>query len=335
LSDQLGCEGVGPQYGSILLVSVFYFTNFQLVQFIPKPAVSCLMVLSGFDMCKTWLVESFSKTEAKFEWMVAPLIVVLTCAMGMLNAILLGVAISTFIFVANFYQAGTVKYVGSGLSLRSTVERGVPEANWLNQNGDLIQVCLRGCAFFRLLFFCANASLIQILVLQNFLFFGNAQSVLQYVMTMFDEPPTETEGENSLFVLPPKPKYVVIDFAIVTGLDISAVDILREISAFCSSHRCRLIFSGLSPSLKSKVIYAGISPKRAFAPDLESALITAEDLLLKSQSGLRAKDVLEQRETNHRDLYAGDGFILALQKIDEQVCTRICFLFCGDHSCLI
>jgi MFS superfamily sulfate permease-like transporter len=99
------------------------------------------MVLSGFDICKTWLVESFSKTKAKLEWMVAPLIVVLTFAVGMLNAVLLGVAISTFIFVANFYQAGTVKYVGSGLSLRSTVERGVPEANWLSQNGDLIQVC--------------------------------------------------------------------------------------------------------------------------------------------------------------------------------------------------
>jgi STAS domain len=187
----------------------------------------------------------------------------------------------------------------------------------------------------------ANACLIQILVLQNFLFFGNSQSVLQYVMTMFEEPTSEAEDDDSLFamtggeapiMMPLKPRYVVIDFAIVTGLDISAVDILREISALCSNHGCRLIFSGLSPSLKSKVIYGGISPNRAFASDLESALITAEDLLINNQSGLRVKDISEQRETNRTDSYAGDGFILALQKIDQQVCTcaEMCYIFGGN-----
>ena len=107
---KLGCEGVGPQYGSILLISVFYLTDFQLVQYIPKPAVSCLMVLAGIDMCKTWLVSSYLKTKSKLEWMVAPMIVILAFTVGMLNAILLGVAVATFIFVAHFYKAGTVKF---------------------------------------------------------------------------------------------------------------------------------------------------------------------------------------------------------------------------------
>jgi hypothetical protein len=140
---KLGAEAKSPQYGSCVLVLLFYMTDFQFVQYmtdfqfvqyIPKPAFSCLMVLAGLDMIKTWLIGSYLKTEAKLEWMVAPLLVVCAFPVGMLPAIFLGVAASTFIFVANFYHVGSVKFVGSGLTLRSTVERGILESKWLDQN---------------------------------------------------------------------------------------------------------------------------------------------------------------------------------------------------------
>ena len=302
---KLGCEGVGPQYGSILLISVFYLTDFQLVQYIPKPAVSCLMVLASIDMCKTWLVSSYLKTKSKLEWMVAPMIVVLAFTVGMLNAILIGVAVATFIFVAHFYKAGTVKFVGNGLNLQSTVERGIPETKWLNKHGDMI----------------------QILVLQNYLFFGNAQSVLQYVMTMFEEPDTggQAHGENGTMVVPP-PKYVVIDFTIATGMDTSATDILREITEECKRHRCKLFFSGLSPDLRDMLVYAKLGPsyqKRTllFAPDLESALAKAEDGLINRVSHLGEAGTSETHSRLERRNSTGveDGFSYALQKIDDQV----------------
>lgn len=316
----MGAEGIGPQYGSILLVLIFYTTDFQLVQYIPKPAVSCLMVLAGLDMCKTWLVQSYFKTKAKLEWLVAPAIVILAFTVGLLNAIFLGVAISTFIFVANFYKAGTVKFVGNGLTLRSTVERGVPEANWLDQHGDLI----------------------QIVVLQNYLFFGNAQSVLSYISTMFEEQ----EQEKSSTVVehlvplgaqldiiatdvPPKPKYVVVDLTLVTGMDTSAVDIFREIVALVKENKCSIFLSGLAPPLRSMLLYAKVSPAQErgtlrFAPDLESALAKAEDGLIFAVSGLDQLDGSEsQARFEHRDGdLPEDGFLYALHKIDEQVCSR-------------
>jgi MFS superfamily sulfate permease-like transporter len=162
---QLGAEGMAPQYGSCLLVLAFYVSNFEFVQYIPKPAFSCLMVLAGLDMCKTWLVGSFFKTQSKVEWIVTPVLVAAAFAVGLLSAIVLGVALSTFLFAAHFYHSGIVRFVGNGVTLRSTVERGVIEQSWLDQ----------------------NAAYIQILVLQHYLFFGNAQSVLNYVSTMFEE----------------------------------------------------------------------------------------------------------------------------------------------------
>lgn len=298
---QLGAEHEAPQYGSCLLVLLFYTTNFAYVQYVPKPAFSCLMVLAGLDMCKAWIIGSYSKTKAKLEWMVAPMLVFLAFAVGLLNAIGIGIGMSTFIFVANFYRAGLVRFVGTGLTLRSTVERGVHQAQWLDQHGDLI----------------------QILVLQNYIFFGNAISASTYIHTMF-------ESEEDISSLsPPTPRYLVIDFTLVSGMDNSAVDILGEIVELCKTNRCRLYMAGVAPSLKSMILFAGLKPDASsstshrqwsFTNDIESALSKAEDGLLSTMFHVEDKN---REETNLRrrqrsNSKVEDGFLYSLKKIDEQ-----------------
>lgn len=120
-----------PQYGSVALLAFFYLTDFQMVCYLPKPAFSCLLVLAFLDMIKTWIVQSFRKTRKKAEWAVGPFIVVLTFVFGMLNAVFIGVGISTFIFVASFYRTGVVKFIANGLTMRSTVERNRKDSDWL------------------------------------------------------------------------------------------------------------------------------------------------------------------------------------------------------------
>lgn len=198
---QLGAERSPPQYGSCILLVIFYVTDFSLAQYVPKPAFSCLMVLAGLDMCRKWTYESFFKTKDKLEWAVCPVLVIMAFWVGLLNAIFLGIAISTFVFAANFYNAGTVKFVGSGLTLRSTVERGPQEWAWLDQKSDLT----------------------QILVLQNYIFFGNAQSILNYVGTMFEEE-DENDSNGSVEIpdigslpLPPIPKYLIVSLSLLAA----------------------------------------------------------------------------------------------------------------------
>jgi SulP family sulfate permease len=296
----MGAEGVAPQYGSFALLGVFYLTDFQLVRYIPKPAFSCLLVLAFLDMTATWFVRSYKNTKQKWEWMVAPLIVVLTFLVGLLNAVFLGVALSTFIFVASFYRSGIVKYLANGLALRSTIERGHREAAWLDQNGDLI----------------------QILVLQNYLFFGNAQSLLSYITTMFDE--SDLDASQNLVAIPPAPLYIIMDFAIVSGMDTSAVDLLRETITLCKNHQCRLFLSGMSQTLRSNVLYAGIKPDGKtlyFQPDLELSLGKAEDGLLTNVFHVVEQDEHDagMRRRARGMSHVDNGFLYTLQKIDEQV----------------
>lgn len=301
----LKAEGMEPQFGSILFLLFLYLTRFSVVEYIPKPAFSSLMVLAGLDMLRAWLVDSYFKTKAKLEWLVAPTLVVLALGIGFLNAVFVGVALSTFLFVGSFYRVGTVKFVGNGLNLRSTVERGYPETMWLSENGDWI----------------------QILVLQNYLFFGNCQSVQHYVSTMFDDQ-QEQENPDEAATLPPIPKHLIIDFTLVTGMDTSAVDLFSEVITMSQQHHCQLYLAGVSPVLKGTLAYAGIKPSldRRFqwALDLESALAKAEDKLISQIFHIEEKNELEssvrrQKRSESLDIRSGDdGFLYALRKIDEQ-----------------
>ena len=122
------------------MLLVFYLTDFQLVGYIPKPAFSSMLVLAFIDMIYTWFYKSYFKTKDKSEWMVVPMIVVCAFTVGLLSAVFLGIAFSTFLFVAAFFRSGVVKYVADGIAIQSTIERTFKSSEWLNENGDLIQV---------------------------------------------------------------------------------------------------------------------------------------------------------------------------------------------------
>jgi MFS superfamily sulfate permease-like transporter len=182
---------LAPQVGSVFLLFFFYLTNFRLVGFIPKTAFSSLLLLAFIDMMSSWFIKSFLTTKEKMEWLVVPLIIALAFTLNLLQAVFLGIAMSTFLFVASFNRSGVVKYVANGQTIRSTIERPPRVARWLGQ----------------------SANQIQILILQNYLFFGNASSILSYVTTMFEEP--DRNIDRDLF--PPIPKIIILDLTLVTG----------------------------------------------------------------------------------------------------------------------
>jgi len=100
----IGAGGSAPQYGSILLLIFFYLTDFTLVRYIPKACFSSLLVLGAVDTFVVWFGLSYRKTQDLTEWLVVPVIVLFSLIVGFLNAVFLGVGISTFVFVAAFFR---------------------------------------------------------------------------------------------------------------------------------------------------------------------------------------------------------------------------------------
>ena len=91
-------------------------------------------MLAFYDMIATWFIKSYFKTKEKMEWIVVPLIIIFANMFGLLQAVFLGLAMSTFLFVATFFRSGIVKFVSHGVHVRSTIERPLNDARWLDQN---------------------------------------------------------------------------------------------------------------------------------------------------------------------------------------------------------
>ncbi len=77
-----------------------------------------------------------------------------------------------------------MKYVANGAVIHSTVERPFRKGDWLIENGDFI----------------------QILVLQNYLFFGNASAVYGYISSMFQR----NDKDGSASYESRKPKFLIL-----------------------------------------------------------------------------------------------------------------------------
>jgi len=292
----LGAEGLAPQIGAVLLLLIFYLTDFQIVGYIPKPAFSSMLVLSFFDMTHAWFFRSFLKTQDKLEWMVVPAIVVCAFVLDLLSAVFLGIAFSTFIFVGAFFRSGVVKYVANGQSINSTIERpSFLMSQWLNENGNRIQV----------------------ICLQNYLFFGNASAIYNYVFELFES----NKGEDALF-LKSKSRFLILDLTLVTGMDTSTVDVFIQIRNLCEGSNCKLFMAGMSKNIRSILALGGfkadtgVRSKRQlrFFARLDAALGKAEDMLLELDYDDKIDRVRMRRFMSRND----SGFQTALRHIDTE-----------------
>jgi sulfate permease, SulP family len=258
-----------------------------------------MLVLAAFDMVYVWGIKSYFKTREKIEWLVVPFIVVLAFMFGLLQSVFVGIAMSTFLFVAAFFRSGVVKYISNGINIRSTIERHPKITRWLDQNADQI----------------------QILVLQNYLFFGNATSIFSYITSMFDDTPLDVDAQ----FIPPKPKVVILDLTLVTGMDTSAVDVFSDILNQCKRHDCKLFLSGASNTLREVMSLSGVKPettgKRSnrhlrFFGELDAAVGKAEDMLIDLEQLDEELDSMVQ--------FSGiTGLSYALKVIDDEHSTCV------------
>lgn len=282
-----------PQYGGYLILLTCYVNDFGLCTYVPKCTFSSLLVMAALDLTHTWFVRSYAKSPK--EWAVIPLIVGTSLAYGSLPSIGIGLCASTLIFIASFQQAGVVKFVATGLTVRSTIERNCEDNRWLDEHAELIQV----------------------LVLQNYLFFGNASTCLSYFESMFED---EDRDLNL-----PTPKYVILDTSIITGIDASAVDVLADIASLCKENRCKLILAGIPRIIGPSLATGGVKPSASnkhlsIESDLEAALGKAEDELLKYIGHKEEQSIEAGKRLRHirRVSMVDHGVRHALREIDKQ-----------------
>jgi hypothetical protein len=112
---------------------------------------------------------------------------------------------------------------------------------------------------------------IQIYWLSGFIFFGSSERAFDRVRSEIGALPDRTAG------------YVILDFSLVSGADLSAIVSLSKLRKFCDQHRVVLAYSALPPAtqtaLELRGFFTGKRGHRAFH-DLNAALAWCEEKVL-------------------------------------------------------
>lgn len=251
---------------TLVLVLMLPFAG-QLAGAMPTFVAAGLMITLGYDMAEEWLWSARHQLPRN-EWLVVLAIPFAMLVLGFLTGMAIGLALAIISFVYNYARLSVVRTDTSLIARRSSVDRPLVETSHLEGRGDQVQV----------------------LELQEFLFFGTAEQVVAAVRNRLQHPER------------PKLRFVIIDFRRVSGLDAAAAAAFVKIRNLLAAAGAELLLCGLSPDKRMTLRRNGLDglgdAATRFEPDLDHAIEYCEQRLLSDagsdESWRRVEDYLAQ-----------------------------------------
>ncbi len=218
----------------------------DILESLPRGLFATLVGYLGIDLLVQWLwVERRGFPLRDFA--IVMLILLTAMTVGFLTAIAVGITAAAVLFVASYARLDPVFARSSSAVRRSVVERSDADSERLAKIGDSI----------------------VIIELTGFMFFGSAYRLSERVRADI-----ASEGMGEL----------ILDFARVNGVDVSAIRGLAQIADACTDHDVRLTMSALPVETAALIARQGdMAPD--ILPTLDDALRAAEDRLLAVGAG--------------------------------------------------
>ncbi|KAJ1961972.1 hypothetical protein H4R35_007397, partial [Dimargaris xerosporica] len=175
---------------------VILVAGMQIVGFMPTMVVGALIFHVGIDLLKEALYDTWGVVQ-NIEYVTIILIVVAMAGLGFIEGIFLGILLACIFFVVIYSRRRAIRSAYTGPTARSTVRRLYRQRQFLDYVGSQIQV----------------------LQLQGFMFFGTISSVETAIRHCLGERRWDTQPI----------RFLVLDFALVTGVDFSAAEAFTRI----------------------------------------------------------------------------------------------------------
>jgi SulP family sulfate permease len=193
----------------------------DLIGWMPKSVLVGLQLYIGIGLIQEWLFRSYRKL-GRGEYLLIPLIVLVVAVHGVVAGVGLGVVAACVLFVVKYGHISVIRSAFDGRTLNSNVERSIHDTATLREHGGQI----------------SGASL------HGFLFFATATSILQHVRRQLAQPDA--------------PRYVVLDFHRIDGMDASTSISFLKLRQLCDSGGVTLVLTGLSARSRSMLTRAGL-----------------------------------------------------------------------------
>jgi SulP family sulfate permease len=220
-----------------------------VMSFFPKPILGGLILYMGFSFLVKWLLEAWTRLS-KLDYLLVVIILFVIGTFGFLQGVGVGVLAAALIFVVKYSRIDVVSRKHTGETIRSNVDRPPEEQRRLRDMGSRMSV----------------------LRLTGFIFFGTAHSLFQRVHERLHD-----EKLSSL-------RFILLDFAQVSGFDGSAEIAFTKILRLSGEHNVEFVMTGLSPELRRRVERCCVQDRTAgtirFFPDLDHGLEWCEEQML-------------------------------------------------------
>ena len=208
-------ESKVPAITCLVLTALSTIWPFLVACRVPRFVFAGLIASSGSRLVERWLVQPAAYLPRP-EVGVTVVISTLTLVRGFATGVAAGAAASVLLFAYASIYAPIVKYVATGLTFRSNIDRDPDDRAILDAKGDAL----------------------AIVVLTGLLFFGNGIVLLAFVDALLDDDDDDDllltsaqhqqQGPHHRRKKKKKPTYLVLDCGLCLGADASAVDAIIE-----------------------------------------------------------------------------------------------------------
>jgi SulP family sulfate permease len=254
-------SGVGdrlPGLATALVTFLGLFLAGSLVFQVPIFLPAGFFIFLGATFLIEWYIGIRNKMPFS-EWLIVTLILLSVILIGFMEGLVIGLLVSSAMFVFKYSRLPIVRLHGTGVERRSTTDRSPADTGFLTDNGDSIEV----------------------VQLQGYIFFGTAGRIVDLV-------------RNRIADTAKKPlKFILLDFQNVRGTDSAAISSFVKIRKLVEPTRIVTIFTHLDEDLKRHLEQAGIDfendPLMQIESTLDEALEMAEEALL-SKNGSKKPD---------------------------------------------
>lgn len=253
LANRMGARARSVGIATALMLALMLPFAGELAGAMPTFVAAGLMLALGVELLHDWLWRT-RRQLPRIEWLVVLAIPLGMAAFGFIGGMALGLALSIVTFVYNYARLSVIRVNASLRDRKSSIDRPPAENSLIELEGEQVQV----------------------LELQEFLFFGTAEQVIDAIRKRMQD-----RTRLSL-------RFVVIDFRRVSGMDAAAAATFVKLRNLLAGSEVELVFSSLSADIEQALIRNGIDfvadPMVAGERDLDHALERCEERLISEIS---------------------------------------------------
>lgn len=249
LSFRLGARSRITGLTAAVLIAVTLIFGASLLEYMPRPVLGGLLAYLGISFLVEWLFEAFFKLP-RLDYLLIVLITGVIAIFGFLPGVAVGLVVAMLLFIVTYSRVRPVTQELTGSTYHSTIDRSpVERAYLMEQAGD-----------------------IWILQLQEFLFFGTAQTLLDKIRARIRD------------VTRPALKYIVLDFQRVPGMDSSAVASFLRLRQILEPQQIELVLTNVHPGIRSQLQRGEFEKGARYFLSLDAGVEWCEDQILESNA---------------------------------------------------